>query len=84
MTNDFRFIVIDQVDEPHPKLLAEAPFETEPTSWQSLSAEVSLSRSVEVLVAADQTVYQIDSRESQKMVCSLVSCVRTINLPGNP
>ncbi|RMZ90380.1 hypothetical protein DV736_g2418, partial [Chaetothyriales sp. CBS 134916] len=57
-------IAVSSLDEPRPKLLATAP-EGEVYSWSLIPPAYTLSRSVEVLLAIDNTVYMVDATESE-------------------
>jgi vacuolar protein sorting-associated protein 16 len=57
-------ISVTQYDEPRPKLLA-APPEGEVHSWALIPPAYTLSRSVEVLLGIEQTIYVVDAVESE-------------------
>ena len=60
-------MLVASYHEPRPKLLAVPP-EAEVHSWTVIPHQFTLSRSVEVLLAIGQTVYVIDSSESEDRV----------------
>lgn len=57
-------MAVTRYDEPRPQLLAQAP-PGEVISWTVISPEYTSSRSVEVLVAIDKTVYVVDAAECE-------------------
>ncbi|KAK2754493.1 hypothetical protein FQN54_006894 [Arachnomyces sp. PD_36] len=57
-------ISVSRYDEPRPKLLASPP-EGQVSSWSLIPPAYTLSRSVEVLLAIDETIYVIDSTEAE-------------------
>lgn len=57
-------IAVSRYDEPRPKLLATAP-EGELHSWSLIPPAYTLSRSVEVLLAINQTIYVVDATEAE-------------------
>ena len=57
-------IAVSSYDEPRPKLLATPP-SGEVHSWSLVPPAYTLSRSVEVLVAVDRTVYVVDAAEAE-------------------
>ena len=57
-------IAVSNYDEPRPKLLATPPTD-QVVSWAVLPPSQSLSLSVEVLLAVQQTIYVIDASESE-------------------
>jgi vacuolar protein sorting-associated protein 16 len=57
-------VAVSSYDEPRPKLLAFPP-EGEIHSWTLIPPAYTLSRSVEVLVAIDKTIYVVDATESE-------------------
>ncbi|KAF9891799.1 hypothetical protein FE257_003280 [Aspergillus nanangensis] len=59
-----QLIAVSNYDEPRPKLLAPCP-EGEVSSWSLIPPAHTLSRSVEVLLAVDQTIYQVDPTEAE-------------------
>ncbi|KAJ5946286.1 Vps16 N-terminal [Penicillium verhagenii] len=62
-----QLIAVSKYDEPRPKLLAPCP-EGEVSSWALIPPAQTLSRSVEVLLAVDKTVYLIDSTEAEDKI----------------
>ncbi|RJE18873.1 Vacuolar protein [Aspergillus sclerotialis] len=62
-----QLIAVSKYDEPRPKLLAPSP-EGEVSSWSLIPPTYTLSRSVEVLLAVDKTVYLIDPSEAEDKV----------------
>ncbi|KAL5360541.1 Vps16, N-terminal region-domain-containing protein [Aspergillus floccosus] len=62
-----QLIAVSNYDEPRPKLLAPCP-EGEVSSWSLIPPAYTLSRSVEVLLAVDQTIYLIDPTEAEDKV----------------
>ncbi|KAI9678604.1 MAG: hypothetical protein M1817_005661 [Caeruleum heppii] len=63
LTNN-HMISVSQYDEPRPRLLAIPPAGTV-RSWTLIPPSHTLSRSVEVLVAIDQTIHVVDPTESE-------------------
>ena len=64
LLNDNRLIAVSRYDEPRPKQLATPP----PSlvhSWALLPPARTLSRSVEVLLAIDQTIYVVDPTDCE-------------------
>ncbi|CAL5870858.1 uncharacterized protein PFLUO_LOCUS5099 [Penicillium psychrofluorescens] len=62
-----QLIAVSKYDEPRPKLLAPCP-EGEVSSWSLIPPAHTLSRSVEVLLAVDKTVYLVDSTEAEDKI----------------
>ncbi|GFF38386.1 probable vacuolar protein sorting-associated protein 16 homolog [Aspergillus udagawae] len=62
-----QLIAVSNYDEPRPKLLAPCP-EGEVSSWSLIPPPYTLSRSVEVLLAVDKTIFLIDSTEAEDKV----------------
>jgi vacuolar protein sorting-associated protein 16 len=62
-----QLIAVSHYKEPRPKLLAPSP-EGEVSSWSLIPPAYTLSRSVEVLIAVDKTVYVIDATEAEDKV----------------
>ncbi|KAA8652722.1 tethering complex subunit VPS16 [Aspergillus tanneri] len=62
-----QLVAVSNYDEPRPKLLAPCP-EGEVSSWSLIPPAYTLSRSVEVLLAVDKTVYLVDPTESEDKV----------------
>ncbi|EAW17428.1 tethering complex subunit VPS16 [Aspergillus fischeri NRRL 181] len=62
-----QLIAVSNYDEPRPKLLAPCP-EGEVSSWSLIPPPYTLSRSVEVLLAVDKTIFLIDSSEAEDKV----------------
>ncbi|KAJ2742026.1 Vacuolar protein [Coemansia sp. BCRC 34301] len=62
LTSDFRFVYVNDIGEPKPKLLAHAPQIAElPHTWAIVPPHLTLSRHVEVLVSAGATILSIDA-----------------------
>ncbi|KAI1608245.1 Vps16, N-terminal region-domain-containing protein [Exophiala viscosa] len=57
-------VAVSSFDEPRPRLLAHAP-EGEVHSWSLIPPAYTLSRSVEVLLAVDKTIYVVDASEAE-------------------
>lgn len=57
-------IAVSSFDEPRPRLLATPP-EGEVHSWSLIPPAYTLSRSVEVLLALDKTIYVVDATEAE-------------------
>jgi hypothetical protein len=57
-------IAVSSFDEPRPRLLAQPP-EGEVHSWSLIPPAYTLSRSVEVLLAIDKTIYTVDATEAE-------------------
>lgn len=57
-------ISVSRYEEPRPRLLANPP-EGEVHSWTLIPPAYTLSRSVEVLLAIDQTIHVVDAQESE-------------------
>ncbi|KAI4197276.1 MAG: hypothetical protein LQ350_006003 [Teloschistes chrysophthalmus] len=66
LTNN-HLITVVSYGEPRPKLLAVPP-EEEIHSWAVIPPAYTLSRSVEVLVAIGQTIYLVDSSDTEDRV----------------
>ncbi|CAI7634428.1 hypothetical protein N7533_004721 [Penicillium manginii] len=62
-----QLISVSKYDEPRPRLLAPCP-EGEVSSWALSPPAHTLSRSVEVLLAVDKTVYLVDSNEAEDKI----------------
>ncbi|GAB1196814.1 hypothetical protein APSETT444_006091 [Aspergillus pseudonomiae] len=62
-----QLVAVSNYDEPRPKLLAHCP-EGEVSSWSLIPPAFTLSRSVEVLLAVDKTVYLVDPTEAEDKV----------------
>lgn len=62
-----QLIAVSKYDEPRPRLLAPCP-EGEVSSWSLIPPAHTLSRSVEVLLAVDKTVYLVDSTEAEDKI----------------
>lgn len=59
-----QLVAVSNYNEPRPRLLAPSP-EGEVCSWSLIPPAYTLSRSVEVLLAIDKTVYLIDPSETE-------------------
>lgn len=57
-------IAVSSYDEPRPRLLASAP-EGEVHSWSLIPPAHTLSRTVEVLLALEKTIFVIDARKAE-------------------
>lgn len=64
LLNNNQFIAVSRYDEPRPKLLASTP-EGEISSWSLIPPNYTLSRSVEVLLAVDQTICVVDATDAE-------------------
>ncbi|OQE31828.1 hypothetical protein PENSTE_c001G10201 [Penicillium steckii] len=62
-----QLIAVSKYDEPRPRLLAPCP-EGEVSSWALSPPAHTLSRSVEVFLAVDKTVYLVDSNEAEDKI----------------
>ncbi|OXV09517.1 hypothetical protein Egran_02724 [Elaphomyces granulatus] len=62
-----QLISVSHYSEPRPKLLATCP-EGEVSSWSLIPPTYTLSRSVEVLLAVDKTIYTIDATDAEDRV----------------
>ena len=69
MLADNHLIAVSHYHEPRPKLLAIPPASLV-HSWTVISPAHTLSRSVEVLLAIEQTIYVVDSTEAEDRVLS--------------
>ncbi|KAJ2584845.1 Vacuolar protein [Coemansia sp. RSA 1836] len=66
MTGDFRFVYVNDIGEPKPKLLADAaslhaPTGLPPHSWAIVPPHLTLSHHVEVLASVGTTILSIDA-----------------------
>ncbi|DAA73259.1 TPA_exp: Uncharacterized protein A8136_5184 [Trichophyton benhamiae CBS 112371] len=59
-----QLVAVSHYDEPRPKLLAQSP-EGEINSWSLIPPTYTLSRSVEVLLAIDKTIYVVDAADCE-------------------
>ncbi|KAJ5098698.1 hypothetical protein N7532_005699 [Penicillium argentinense] len=62
-----QLVAVSKYDEPRPRQLAPCP-EGEVSSWALSPPAHTLSRSVEVLLAVDKTVYLVDSTEAEDKI----------------
>ncbi|KAJ5690020.1 hypothetical protein N7462_004412 [Penicillium macrosclerotiorum] len=62
-----QLIAVSRYDEPRTRLLAPCP-EGEVSSWSLIPPAQTLSRSVEVLLAVDKSVFLVDSTEAEDKV----------------
>ncbi|KAJ5122512.1 hypothetical protein N7526_009449 [Penicillium atrosanguineum] len=62
-----QLIAVSKYDEPRPRLLAPCP-EGEVSSWSLIPPAHTLSRSVEVLLAVDKTVFLVDTTEAEDKI----------------
>ena len=60
LLNNNRLIAVTQYTNPRPKLLAAVPTESEIYSWGIIPPQYTNSRSVEVLLAIEQSIYVVD------------------------
>jgi len=65
MTRNYRLIAVNNLDEPRPKLLADAHLTEKPHSWIVLPPQFTLSRSLEVFLAVGNTILVVDMSEVQ-------------------
>ncbi|KAJ2356682.1 Vacuolar protein [Coemansia erecta] len=61
MTQDLRFIYVNDIGEPKPRMLADALLTEPPHCWTVVPPHLTLSRHVEVLVATGATVLCVDA-----------------------
>uniref|UniRef100_A0A093VGE7 Probable vacuolar protein sorting-associated protein 16 homolog n=1 Tax=Talaromyces marneffei PM1 TaxID=1077442 RepID=A0A093VGE7_TALMA len=59
-----QLIAVSNYKEPRPRLLASSP-EGEVSSWNIIPPAYTLSRTVEVLLAVDKTLYVVDATEAE-------------------
>ncbi|PYH49546.1 tethering complex subunit VPS16 [Aspergillus saccharolyticus JOP 1030-1] len=62
-----QLVAVSNYEEPRPRLLAPCP-EGEVSSWSLIPPAYTLSRSVEVLLAVDKTVYLVDPTEAEDKI----------------
>ena len=62
-----QLVAVSKYDEPRPRLLAPCP-EGEVSSWSLIPPAYTLSRSVEVILAVDKTVFLVDPTEAEDKV----------------
>ncbi|KAI8328235.1 Vps16, C-terminal region-domain-containing protein [Chlamydoabsidia padenii] len=65
MTGNYQLIVVDNLNEPQPKPMAETGLMELPHSWTIIPPQYTLSRHVEVLIATGTTILVVDTKESQ-------------------
>ena len=65
LLNNNRLIAVTQYIDPRPKLLANPPPELTVYGWSVIPPYLTLSRSVEVLLALEKTIYVVDSSEAE-------------------
>ncbi|KAJ2849348.1 Vacuolar protein, partial [Coemansia erecta] len=65
MTGAQRFVYVNDICEPKPRLLADAQLAEPPCSWAVVAPHLTLSHHVEVLVATGRTVVSIDAAGAQ-------------------
>ncbi|KAI5294151.1 hypothetical protein KEM52_004609 [Ascosphaera acerosa] len=67
LLDDNQLISVSGYHEPRPRRLATVPAasDAEVVSWAVIPPHVSLSRSVEVLLAIDATIYSVDATEAE-------------------
>lgn len=68
LTGHFKFIAIMDLNEPRPRLLENPGLSLEPESWIVIPPSISLSRHVEVLLATQDSLFQIDSTSCVEQV----------------
>ncbi|KAJ2721037.1 Vacuolar protein [Coemansia sp. Benny D115] len=61
LTGDYRFIYVNDIGEPKPKLLADAHISQMPHSWTIVPPHLTLSHHIEVLAAVGSTILSIDA-----------------------
>ncbi|KAJ1822326.1 Vacuolar protein [Coemansia sp. RSA 2599] len=61
MLGDYRFLYINDIGEPKPRLLANAQIAEMPRSWTIVPPHLTLSHHIEVLVSAGNTILTIDA-----------------------
>ncbi|KAJ2486778.1 Vacuolar protein [Coemansia sp. RSA 2050] len=61
MTGDYRFIYVNDIGEPKPKLMADAHITEHPHSWAIVPPHLTLSHHVEVLASIGATLLSIDA-----------------------
>ncbi|KAK2773743.1 hypothetical protein FQN53_003980 [Emmonsiellopsis sp. PD_33] len=59
-----QLVAVSRYDEPRPKLLASPP-EGDVSSWSLIPPAYTLSRSVEALLAINETIYVVDATEAE-------------------
>lgn len=59
-----QLVAVSNYKEPRPRLLATSP-EGEVSSWSLIPPAYTLSRTVEVLLAVDKTVYVVDATDTE-------------------
>ncbi|KAJ1801027.1 Vacuolar protein [Coemansia sp. RSA 2399] len=65
MTGAQRFVYVNDICEPKPRLVADAQLVEPPCSWAVVAPHLTLSHHVEVLVATGRTVVSIDAAGAQ-------------------
>ncbi|KAI9501751.1 Vps16, N-terminal region-domain-containing protein [Coemansia spiralis] len=61
MTSEYKFIYVNDIGEPKPRLLADAHITEMPYSWAIVPPHLTLSHHVEVLVSTGRTVLAVDA-----------------------
>ncbi|KAJ2401090.1 Vacuolar protein, partial [Coemansia sp. RSA 2530] len=61
MTGDYRFVYVNDICEPKPKLMADAHLTELPHSWAIVPPHLTLSHHVEVLASVGATLLSIDA-----------------------
>ncbi|KAJ1900064.1 Vacuolar protein [Kickxella alabastrina] len=61
LTGDYRFVYVNDIGEPKPKMLANAHITEMPHSWTIVPPHLTLSHHVEVLVSVGATILSIDA-----------------------
>lgn len=64
MLGNNNLVAVSRYDEPRPRLLATPPADTI-VSWTLIPPAETLSRSVEVLLAVNKTIYVVDASEAE-------------------
>ncbi|KAJ2550540.1 Vacuolar protein [Coemansia sp. RSA 1933] len=65
MTGTHRFVYVNDIGEPKPRVLADAKLTEAPFGWAVVAPHLTLSHHVEVLVATGRTMVSIDAAGSQ-------------------
>ncbi|KAJ1344239.1 hypothetical protein BSLG_001379 [Batrachochytrium salamandrivorans] len=65
LTTNLRLILVANLNEPRPVLLANPGLVQPPHSWTFISASQSLSKHVEILLSVNNTVIVVDAKNAQ-------------------
>ncbi|OAJ45213.1 hypothetical protein BDEG_28371 [Batrachochytrium dendrobatidis JEL423] len=65
LTTNLKLILVANLDEPRPILLANPGLVQPPHSWSFISATYSLSKHVEILLAVNNTIVVVDAKNAQ-------------------